>query len=623
MRVALNVKRVVSFARPLLKRWPLITALLVVAGLVTGASIGYVRTQGKLTMAVANQQSVRLAGPLTVDFTQDIAPGIAATIEPKIAGTWHEQRSLLGVSSLTFKPSGHFEPTQQYKLRLTGMKRALSGTAIPAVAKSFKTQYSDQIASTSPLDGAPGLPVKPLFKVSLSTANDGSRVLRPLLTPATPLKLVSSNNKDYVWTPETALKQGATYTFSLEDAHVSDLAKRKLVNTAFTVVTEPGIVSARTGGLFAPGQSVEIKFDQAMEADTAHFAFDLKGKGVWTDERTFNFTPETLKPGVDHPYKIKSGLKSKAGGLVEADHDYLFSTTGPIGAGATPGGGGNSLTAPIRIAFDQAVDHASAESHFSINPAVPGKFSWSGNTMTFAPAGMGYQTTYAYGVAAGVSPVWGLPNTRVLGGSFSTVLQTIKFNVPVYKQPYSSSCELTALRMVLAYRGIITTEWDIVHKPPMNFNSDFSRNTTTNTWGNPNEGFVGALQGLQKSTAYGVHAPPIAATAKTYGRNATVHYGLTPQFIAARIHEGNPVIFWGHSFPAKADKWNTPSGAVVDTWLNSHARVVVGVTGSPSAPTGFFVNDSWGGKSFYWTAGQLMANLNTLGSVSNQGVVVY
>lgn len=620
MGVVLNKKRVHILARQLLKRWPLITALLVVAGLVTGTAIGYVRTQGKLTLAVASQQSVRLAGPLTVDFSQDIAPGTKATIEPKIAGTWHEQRTLLGVSALTFKPSGPFQPTQKYQLRLTGMKRVLSGTVIPEVDQSFKTQYSDQIASVYPTDGAQGMGVKPLFKVSLSTANDGERALRPTLTPAAPLKLVSSNNKDYVWTPETPLKQGAAYTFALEDARITDPAKRKLVSTSFHIVSEPGIVSARTGGLFAPGQSVEIKFDQAMEADTSHFAFDLKGKGAWTDDKTFNFTPDALKPGETHPYKVKGGLKSKAGGVVEADHDFAFATTGPINASGTPGGGGNSLTAPIRLTFDQGVDHASAEAHFSISPAAPGKFSWSGNTMTYVPTGMEYQTTYSFGVAPGVAPVWGLPNTARLGGSFSTVLQTIKFNVPVYKQPYSSSCELTALRMVLAYRGITASEMDIVGRvgyAPRN------RDTATNTWDNPNEMFVGALNGSQASSAYGVHAPPIAKAARSYGRNATLEYGLTPQFISARIHEGNPVIFWGHSFPAKADSWNTPSGAVVQTWMNSHARVVVGVTGSANAPTGFYINDSWGGKSFYWTNSQLMANINTLGSVSNQGVVVY
>jgi len=602
-----------------MKRWPIVAAVLATLALAGGTIFGYEQTQQVITTAVASQQSVRLAGPLTIDFSQDVQPGFRATIEPKVEGTWHEEKSILGVTTVSFKPSSLFQPTQKYQLRLSGMKHVLSGAEIPAVAASFKTQYSDQIASVSPLDGSKDMPVKPLFKVALSTANTGDRDLRPLLTPAAPLKLVSKTDKEYVWTPETGLKQGADYTFTLEDAHIFDPAKRKLVSSAFKVIAEPLIVSARTGGLFAPGQAIEIKFDQAMAADTSHLVFDLAGKGVWTDDHTYTFTPSALKPGQDHPYKVKKGLLSKAGGVVEADHDYVFSTTGAITASVTPGGGGNSLTSPIRFAFDQAVDHATAESHFSITPAAPGKFSWSGNTMTYVPNGMEFQTTYTAKIAPGVAPVWGLPNTQSLSGSFATVLQTIKLNVPVYQQPYSSSCELTSLRMVLAFRGITASEMEIVQR--VGFNPR-PRDTATNTWDNPNEMFVGDLNGLQKSTAYGVHAPPIAKAARTYGRQATLEYGLTASFISARIHEGNPVIFWGHSYPAKPDSWNTSSG-VVQTWMNSHARVVVGVVGNASNPSGFYINDAWGGKAFYWSAGELMSNINTLGSLSNQGVVVY
>ncbi len=609
-----------KLVRRLPAHWPLIVALLAVAGLVAGTAVAYLRTQERLTVVVASQQSVRVAGPLSVDFSQDIAPGFKASLEPKVAGTWHEQRTLLGVTSISFTPSGRFQPTQKYQLRITGMKRVLVGAALPEVKQTFKTQQPAQISSVSPHDGATGVPTKTQFKVTLSSANDGVRTLRPSLSPAVPLKLVSNNDKQYIWMPVEALKQGATYVFTLEDVHITDPAMRKMTSTSFRVVTEPGIVSARTGGLFAPGQTVDINFDQPIEPDTSKFTFDLAGKSVWADDRTLKFTPDAIKPGETHAYKVKAGLRTKAGGVLEADRDFTFATNGPVSATASPGGGGNGLTVPIRIAFDQAVDHASAQARFSISPASPGTFSWSGNTMTYSPAGLSFQTDYNYGVSPGVVPVWGLPSARGLGGSFVTALQTIKLNVPLYKQPYASSCELTALRMVLAFRGITTDEVDIVNRVGF---SPRNRDTATNTWDDPNVMFVGALNGLQGSTAYGVHADPIAKAARTYGHSATAIHGLSAQYISARIHEGNPVIFWGHSYPTKADSWNTPGGGVVQTWINSHARVVVGVVGSADAPSGFYINDSWGGKAFYWSTGELMANINTLGSISNMGVVVY
>ena len=40
---------------------------------------------------------------------------------------------------------------------------------------------------------------------------------------------------------------------------------------------------------------------------------------------------------------------------------------------------------PLGLQFDQPMDHASVEDHFSINPSISGKFTWVGDTLWFYP----------------------------------------------------------------------------------------------------------------------------------------------------------------------------------------------------------------------------------------------
>jgi uncharacterized protein YvpB len=289
-----------------------------------------------------------------------------------------------------------------------------------------------------------------------------------------------------------------------------------------------------------------------------------------------------------------------------------------VGASLGPRGA-VKLNTPVRVAFDQPVDHGSAESHFQRTPAVEGSFAWSGNTMTFTPRNTGYQTSYTFTVAPGVAPSWGLPSAQAFSSSYITENQVIKLKVPAYKQAFGRSCELSALRMLLAYRGINVSDWDLLMKVGY---APRARDKGSNSWENPNQMFVGNVNTSNWSEGYGVHAGPVAAAGRTYGRNTQAYYNISAAFIAGNIHAGNPVEFYGHISAPRADSWNTTSG-VVQTTTSMHGRVVTGVVGSASNPVGFYINDPWTGGSMYWTAGQLMANMNAVPGVSNQAVVVY
>jgi uncharacterized protein YvpB len=588
-------------------------AVVLVIGLLAAS-----RTQAALSVEVASRQSIRVAGPLQVDFSQDIAPGYRAVITPAVPGRWQDEHSILGVSAVAFKPSNRFEAGRKYTLRLTGLKRVGTGASMPDVIQTFVAQAPPAFQSVLPAADSKDVAVRPRFTVTLTSANRGVRDLQPSLTPAVALKLVSNDDRVFTWEPVVPLAHGTAYVFAVDDGHMQSAGKKRLATTPFTTVSQPGIVSARTGGLFGRTDTVDIVFDQPMASGSDGFQFDFKGKGSWINDRTYRYVPEGLAPGTSYAYKAKAGLASKAGGVLEADRPFSFTTNGAVTAALSPGGT-VGINTPIRVAFDQAVDHASAEARFSVQPGVAGKFSWSGNTMVFAPAGTAYQTSYTYSVAAGVVPAWGLPSARPMSRAFTTETQIIKLGVPAYKQTFGRSCELSSLRMALAFRGIRVSDMDILGRMAYN---PRPRDTATNSWDNPNEMFVGQVNTQSWSQGYGVHAGPLAAAGRSYGRGATAHFGVSPAFIASQIHAGNPVIFYGHISPPRPDAWNTSSG-VVQTTTSMHARVVYGVVGRADAPVGFHIIDPWTGSKVYWTAGQLAANMNAAPPVSNQAVVVF
>jgi uncharacterized protein YvpB len=607
---------------PRLRRRPLLIALIGLAALIiTATTYAAARTQRAITLKLAEQQSVAVIGPLQVSFGQDVAAGFATTIEPSLPGTWQPTRNLLGTAGVSFRPTKRFEAGRTYQLHITNLHRAITGAPLPDITQTFKIQTPSALKSITPAADAKNILVNARFTVTLATANRGTRDLKAALTPAVPLKLITSNDTTFTWEPAIPLKQGAQYTFTLDDAAITNPDHRRLTTVPFTTVTPPTITSARTGGYFAPGQAIDIIFDQPMDttAPATTFEFGATGKGTWSDDHTYHFVPEDLKVATAYDYKVNPGLHTKAGGVLETVQVFHFATNGAVSGSLSPGGGGVSVKSTIHVAFDQPVDHASAEARFSIKPAVAGKFSWSGNTLTFTPAGLGYQTPYTYAVASGVAPVWGLPSAQTLSGSFTTENQVIKLNVPAYSQQYPMSCELSSLRMLLAYRGISVSDYDILMRIGYH---PRARDMSTNTWDDPNQTYVGYVDQAVFRVGFGVHAGPVATAAQGYGHSAIARFGVDAGFIASNIYAGNPVEVWGHIVPAKPDSWNT-AGGVVQTTTSEHARVVYGVVGSVDNPVGFYVNDPYTGKGSYWSAGDLLANMNAALPASNQAVVVY
>ncbi len=190
---------------------------------------------------------------------------------------------------------------------------------------------------------------------------------------------------------------------------------------------------------------------------------------------------------------------------------------------------------------------------------------------------------------------------------------TVKFNVPFHKQEHSLSCEVAALKMALSAIGVEVSESELIQ------NLVFDQTPKkSGIWGDPDQGFVGLIDGRMPQTGYGVYAGPIAQLASSW-RPATVLDIKTPEALAAHLLQGRPIVIWGYYGRGQKLSWATPEGKTVKAVNGEHTRTVIGFTGNASEPEGFYLIDPLFGP-MYWTTNKLVKNWDAL---DRMAVVVY
>lgn len=103
--------------------------------------------------------------------------------------------------------------------------------------------------------------------------------------------------------------------------------------------------------------------------------------------------------------------------------------------------GSVSATGRVVIEFAQAMDQASVESGFSLEPSRTGRFIWQAQTLTFMPAQpFARATTYTARLAAGVLSANGQTLKQTVSWQF-----TVREPAVIYLAPASESRELWAL----------------------------------------------------------------------------------------------------------------------------------------------------------------------------------
>lgn len=619
-----NLKPVLGRSLSVPKRYLFVGALGVVYYcLVLGSTAGaasYLHKPVRLTYKVAN---LSVHGPLELSFSQPVRGDLRYGITPLPKGRWELSRNVLGVTRLRFVPSQVLMASTTYSISVKNVQPILNNkpTIKEAVVK-LSTEKAPGISTVAPADGDKFVPVTSSVRVTLAFTNRGIRQLvltssDGILGNETPS---TKDDRTFVWNFKQSLKQGTSYHLELRDKNLS-LNKQVLKTITFTTVPEPQILDATTTDHLYPKQPIVIHFAQSMILKNTTIKFDCNGSGSWQTDSTYSYVPATLAGGTACTYRVGKGATSKQGGVLEADKVFSVSAPGAVHVTSfTPNGSAVSLGSPIRITFDQPVDHASAQAAFAINPGTDGTFQWQNNTLIYVPKQLAYQTRYTVSVRPGVGGTYGLASTQTFSASFSTVVQSIKLTVPSYRQQYALSCEESSLRMALAYRGVMVGDMDILKLVGYN---PHPRDTATNSWDNPYKMYVGDVNGQESVTGWGAYGPPIASASRQLGRDADYVPGITAAQVSQAIHDGNPVVLWGISAGAtpRIDSWNTSDG-VVQVAANAHVRTVFGVDGSPDNPVGFYLHDPLH-PDIYWTTTQLENNMTANGLLGSQGVIVH
>lgn len=603
------------------KHWVVVTLSVSLVCLGAIAALFVLRTRMPVTVKYSAERH-SVTAPFVVTISQTLQPMTPQQLEitPKIEGSWqYKSGNILGSDVLIFTPRESFRTDTTYTVRMNQVKRVIVGDAnIPPV--TFKTEQAPGISRTSFQDQEkPVLAADHVFTVELSERNRKLRSLVLSTEPRVELEaLTSSDDKIFTWRPKHLLPQGQEVRILLTDANSGDV----LIDKTVSIAQEPSLQTPVTEHNFSKGDTATMVFNNPMSPETTEIRFSVAGKGSWKDDRTYQYTPDEVKPGMTYTYTIAKGSRTKQGGVLTQDVTRNFSTPSYV-ASLSRSPLGNELgqaQQDIRITFNQPVNTASAESRFRISQGTITGYRWEGNTMIVTVKDLGFQNTVTYSVLSGVEPIFGLTSTVAIQGSFTTELKTITLSVPYYRQVYAQSCEAASLRMALAYRGIQSSDWDILQKFGY---APRSKDVESNSWDDPQKQFVGDVNGNQgKGTGWGVYAEPVAAAARQFGRSAVTQYGVSASFLARQIYNDRPVILWGiWGTSASIQAWNTPDGVTASGPFPMHVRLVVGVKGSIDNPQGFYVNDPITGSA-YWSANQLIANTQKAGP-ANQAVVIY
>jgi uncharacterized protein YvpB len=167
---------------------------------------------------------------------------------------------------------------------------------------------------------------------------------------------------------------------------------------------------------------------------------------------------------------------------------------------------------------------------------------------------------------------------------------------PIVKQVFPNNCETAALSMLLASRGVDIDQRTLQRRLPLARPLDPSGSSGARTWGDPEQGFVGRVEGGGPAGGYGVYERPIIDLAS---RSSTKPVDLSRRPAAAiydRLLSGHAVMAWIGLSNGPYETWRTPQGGLVRANFGEHTVVLRGVQGDQ-----VLVNDPIDGVRKRWS----------------------
>ncbi|HLD96612.1 MAG TPA: Ig-like domain-containing protein [Patescibacteria group bacterium] len=540
--------------------------------------------------------------PISVEFSLPIDEEIVKLyVSPEVMGYWDFEKTIFNLPlkwKAKFHPDESFYPGQKIVVYATGLRARWGKEELHEQAVEMFAPKIPQITSTSPVNEAEDVGTNTGIEIVYDAPLGKFIETSFRISPSAEFLVEEETDRQFLIFKEP-LEQDRLYTidvyqtprsYRLLDNESVTAGETKLVGSfGFRTVATPLISSYTPKGTGAlPTTPLTIYFseemDQARVEENFHLTPQTPGKISWADGKTFVFNPDSpWKKETKYEVAFSPGISSLIGGVTEEEVKLNFETIGRVRVLSLSPASGMSGLDPIRtnvvVEFDQKVDHASAQQRFSIRPSESGTFSWSGNRMTYAVAGkLNYSTTYEITISPGVKTVAGSDSTAKFQSSFTTRSKTFVLNIPQYYQDPRTetfNCNLVALQMALAYRGISVTQEQV--------------KAGLGTGQNPNADWVGG---------YGTHTAPVAAYLQSKGVNFAVKTGWNVSGIAKEIEKGNPVILWWYN------RYSTPKGTKTlpggyTGYNGMHSEVVRGFVGSSNNPSYLLTNDPWRGQLTY------------------------
>ncbi len=540
--------------------------------------------------------------PIEVEFSLPIDTETAQLyISPEVMGHWEFEKTVFDIPlqwKARFYPEESFFPGQKIVVYAVGLRARWGEETLHEQAVEFYSPKIPNILSTSPQDGGENVLTDAKIVVNFDAPLGKFVETKFLVTSEADFTLATADESQTLEFKEP-LKQNQTYTVTayrtLRSYRVQDNENlvvgetEEIGRTTFRTVSAPFVEDYQPKETTARSDAViRIVFGQAMDQASVEERFKLNPEVVgqlrWENDRTLVFSPENALPKeTRYEIRLEQGITTMYGGVTKEDLVLSFETVGKVGVqGFSPlphSSGVDPTKVDVVVEFNQEVDRFSAQQHFSLSPQVSGSFRWEGNKMIYATAGkLSYSTRYDVLIASGVKTVYGLDSAEEFRSSFTTKSETFTLNVPQYYQDPRTetfNCNLVAVKMALAYRGITVSQEEIKNG--------------LGVGQNPDADWVGG---------YGVHVGPVAEYLESKGVRFAVKTGWNVVALAQEVERGNPVILWWYN------RWSKPMGTQTlpggyTGYNGMHSEVVRGFVGSSGNPSYLLTNDPWRGQLTY------------------------
>lgn len=555
----------------------------------------FLRPFARLETATEDGYLTEAHQPIELSFSAPINPGnVSLRMSPEVQGRWVFEDALPFFSGrykdrAIFIPEESFYPETKIVVYVVGLKRLFPGGAIHEQSIELFSPKLPSITEVYPKDGQQNVSIGDPFEIVFDAPSGEFVDWVYEISPQIDFVVDKSDNKHKLVFPKPLL-QDREYSLSISRAgrsyrvnDFSDVEKgdvELMRKITFKTVASPFIkLFDQQGNGMRADAPIKIVFSESMNPVSVAATFRLgpttTGNIQWEDEKTFIFSPEhEFKRGTEYIIKFLSGMENIYGGKTDHDIELHFSVPGAVKVSSiSPKDTSRGISVDLSrlvIEFDQAVDHASAQSSFSLSPNIAGSFSWDGNKMLYSfSRSLDHSTKYSIQLKRGIKTVYGLDSNQDYNYSFTTKDKTFSLAIPMYYQSETFTCNIAATRMVLASKGTKLSEDSI--------------KAAIGEGGDPNANWV---------EGYGVHWGPVYNFISKY-RTVSLKRNWNVVDLVKEVQKGNSVIVWGHNQLSSSGAFELDSGAT--GYRGMHSVVVKGFVGNVDNPTSIIVNDPWRG----------------------------